>query len=128
MNVDLTKFWIIVGVIFILWGLWMWVRKLLCTREVTGVFIKWDAMTPKKTGQQSAPVFEFYLGETLYSCRSFECFSDKQKNDLMFKPEHRYPIYVNPRRPKDMIVARRFYAEDFLVFVVAAFCFFFAAG
>ena len=121
----LAKIWFAVGCVFIIWGLWIWIRKLLCSTEVVGKFLRWDAMAAKDKGQQYAPVFEFELGGERYSCRSFECFPAK-KTEGRFKKDQYYKIYVNAKKPKDMIVARKFYAEDYLVFVVAILAFFFS--
>ncbi|MBR2949307.1 MAG: hypothetical protein IKC46_05525 [Lachnospiraceae bacterium] len=114
--------WLCAGIIALAAGIWILLRKLNCKLQIPGRFVRWDSMTPKKDGQQFAPVFEFTLGSEWYSCRSFECFSLKKTGELNYKANREYPIFVNPRKPKDMIIARKLYWEDYCVFVVAAFC------
>ena len=113
--------WFAAGIIFFLVGSWLVGRKLNCKTEVAGKFVRWDSMVPKKDGGDFAPVFEFEVGGEWYSSRSFESFSLK-KTDGMFKTDCYYKIFVNEKKPKDFIVARKFYWEDYWVFVFAAFC------
>ena len=117
--------WLAGGLIFLGISIWIWARKLNCKTEVNGKFIRWDSMTPKKDGQQFSPVFEFELGDQWYSCRSFECFSLKQIGNG-YKAGQIYKIYVNAKKPKDIIIARKFYWEDYAIVVLAAFCIFMA--
>lgn len=117
--------WFAAGCIAFLAGIWLLYRKWACKEAVNGKFVRWDSMTPKKDGEQFSPVFEFYLGDDWYSCRSFECFSMKQVKDR-YKQGSTYKIFVNPKKPKDMIIERKLYWEDYWVMVLALFCLFMA--
>ena len=113
--------WLGAGIAFFLAGAWLVSRKLRCNKEVVGKFVRWDSMVPKKEGGEFAPVFEFELGDEWYSSRSFESFSLK-KTEGMFRTDHYYKIFVNEKKPKDFVIARKLYWEDYWVFVFSAFC------
>lgn len=106
---------LIMGILLLVIGIWIIVRRNRCSILIQAEYIKCNPISANYVTSYF-PVFRFTYNGIVYENQSFDSISKKQYNT--YRLGYLFPVYINPNNPRDIVMNKKFKFTDGLIIII----------
>lgn len=105
---------LILGILLILFFIYLQILQSRCTTKITGKFLRTNHYPGNSVITHYAPVFQYTFNNETYEKQTFQSFSERYITKH-FISNKEYSIYINIKKPEIFIVDNKFQLSDLVI-------------